>query len=126
LTFSDVEQAKASKHVIVTCEEIVEKSELKNDPGANSIPSFCVDAVVHVPMGAYPTACYKYYDYDPVFLESYKDMALNDDTFTKYLNNFILKTENHSEFLNKITDDKRIEDIRADSETGYSIGMKRK
>ncbi|MCP3900831.1 MAG: CoA transferase subunit A, partial [Desulfobacteraceae bacterium] len=47
LTFSDVEQAKASKHVIVTCEEIVEKSELKNDPGANSIPSFCVDAVVH-------------------------------------------------------------------------------
>ena len=126
LTFADVEQAKASRYVIVTCEEIVETNELKKDPGANQIPSFCVDAVVHVPMGAYPTACFKYYDYDPVFLEQYKSIALDDEKFIKYVNEYILGTENHSEFLSKITDAKRIEDIKADPETGYSIGMKRK
>ncbi|MCK5542515.1 MAG: CoA transferase subunit A [Desulfobacterales bacterium] len=126
LAFADVEQAKASKCVIVTCEQVVEKNELKKDPGANHIPSFCVDAVVHVPMGAYPTACYKYYDYDPVFLEWYKDIAVDNGKFVEYLNDYIFGTKNHSEFLNKITDTKRIEDIKADFETGYSIGMKRK
>jgi len=126
LTFSDVEQAKASKRVIVTCEEIVDKNELKIDPGANHLPCFCVDAVVHVPMGAYPTACFKYYDYDPVFLEWYKEIASDNENFVNYLNDYIFGTKNHSEFLNKITNNKRIEDIKADLKTGYSIGMKRK
>ena len=126
LTFADVEQAKASKYVIVTCEEVVETQELKKDPASNQIPSFCVDAVVHVPMGAYPKACFKYYDYDPVFLEWYKAKALDNGKFNKYLNDYIFGTANHSEFIRKIADNKRIEDIKADVETGYSIGMKRK
>ncbi len=126
LTFADVEQAKASKHVIVTCEEIVEKKVLKQDPGSNHIPCFCVDAVVHVPMGAYPTACFKYYDYDPVFLEQYKSIASDKDRFQKYLDDYIFGTENHAEFLKKAVNDERIEDIKADLRTGYSIRMKRK
>jgi glutaconate CoA-transferase, subunit A len=126
LSFSDVDQAKASKHVIVTCEEIIETNKLKKDPGSNQIPSFCVDSVVHVPMGAYPTACFNYYDYDPVFLEQYKKTAPDNSKFMKYLNDNIFRTENHSEFIKKIIGDERIDDLRADSKTGYSIGMKRK
>ena len=126
LTFADVEQAKASKRVIVTCEEIVTTEELKKDPGANPLPSFCIDAVVHVPMGAYPTACFNYYDYDPVFLEWYKGRASDIEKFKKYLNDYIFETENHSEFIGKIADDKRIENIKADNRTGYCTGMKRK
>ena len=126
LTFADVEQAKASKHVIVTCEEIVAQDELKKDPALNQIPSFCVDAVVHVPMGAYPTACFKYYDYDPVFLEQYKCIGSDNDKFLKYVKEYIFETENHSEFLKKCIGNERIEDIKADIETGYSIGMIRK
>ncbi len=126
LTFADVEQVKASKHVIVTCEQIVETSVLKQNPMLNQIPSFCVDAVVHVPMGAYPTACFNYYDYDPVFLEFYKDKGSDHNKFFNYLDDYIFATENHEEFLNKILNNERIDNIKADSETGYSIGMKRK
>ena len=126
LTFSDVEQVKASKHVIVTCEEIVEKSTLKEDPGSNHIPCFCVDAVVHIPLGAYPTACFNYYDYDPVFLEAYKTIASDYKRFMEYLENDIRGTENHSEFIQKIAGDKRIKSIKADLKKGYSVGMKRK
>ncbi len=126
LTFADVEQAKASKHVIVTCEEIVEKDELKRNPQLNQIPSFCVDAVVHVPMGAYPTACFNYYDYDPVFFEQYKKRALDKDKFAQYLDDYIFATRDHEGFLEKTLGSKRDHDIKADAKTGYSIKMKRK
>ncbi|MEJ2660239.1 MAG: CoA-transferase, partial [Desulfobacteraceae bacterium] len=65
LPYADVEQAKAARHLIVTCEEVVADDRLRRTPEQNQIPFFCVDAIVHVPMGAYPTACYRYYDYDP-------------------------------------------------------------
>ena len=65
LPYADVEQAKAAQHLIVTCEKVAADGELRQTPEQNQIPFFCVDAVVEVPMGAYPTACYPFYDYDP-------------------------------------------------------------
>ncbi|MDP4725914.1 MAG: CoA transferase subunit A, partial [Desulfobacterales bacterium] len=59
LTFADVEQAKAARHLIVTCEELVDVDDLRAAPDHNQIPFFCVDAVVPVPWGAFPTACYR-------------------------------------------------------------------
>jgi glutaconate CoA-transferase subunit A len=67
LPFADVEQAKAARRVIVTCEKIVDDSVLRQRPENNQLPFFCVDAVVEVPWGAYPTACYRHYDYDPAY-----------------------------------------------------------
>ncbi len=85
LTFADVEQAKAARRVIVTCEELVDGDALRENPGANQLPFFCVDAVVHLPMGPYPTACYGYYDYDPAFLNAYRTQAQDDALYATYL-----------------------------------------
>lgn len=52
LTYADIEQAKASRHVIVTCEDLVESGELRKNPGLNQIPFIHVSAVCHVPYGA--------------------------------------------------------------------------
>jgi len=49
LQFADLEQAKASKNLIVTCEEIVETEELRKDPYRNQILNFQVSAVVEMP-----------------------------------------------------------------------------
>ena len=125
LTFSDVEQAKASRHVIVTCDELLPPGILNQDPQANQLPSFCVDAVVHVPFGAYPTACYGLYDYDPAFLDQYRDTAETQEKFNAYVREFILETKNHEGFLQKACG-KRIEELRADPETGYSNRIKRR
>jgi glutaconate CoA-transferase, subunit A len=125
LTFSDVEQAKAAKHVIVTCEELVDSDILKENPDQNQIPSFCVDAVVHVPYGAYPTACYRCYDYDPKYLNEYRRFAEDDGQYKIYLDDFIYKLEGHQALLDKVGTD-RLEKIRADKRTGYAVGLDRR
>ncbi|MGB8424553.1 MAG: CoA-transferase, partial [Desulfobacterales bacterium] len=49
LPFADIEQAKAARALIVTCEELVDTADLRCEPDRNQIPFFCVDAVVPVP-----------------------------------------------------------------------------
>jgi glutaconate CoA-transferase subunit A len=125
LVFSDIEQVKSAKHVIVTCEELVEPDDLKANPDQNQIPSFCVDAVVHVPGGAYPTACYRYYDYDPGYLNEYRRYAEDDMLYKKYLEEFIYGLKDHQALLDKAGKD-RLDTIRADQRTGYAVGLDRR
>jgi glutaconate CoA-transferase subunit A len=124
LPFADVEQAKAARHVIVTCEELVADDGLHKNPDLNQIPFFCVDAVVHLPWGAYPTACYRHYDYDPDYLKAYHQYAQDDEDYKTYLNRFIYKTKDHRAFLD-LADQGQLERIRADARTGYATGLKR-
>lgn len=124
LTFADVEQARASKHVIVTCEELVEPEVLRAEPDRNHIPFFVVDAVVHVPHGAHPTACYGYYDYDAQHLNRYRTLASDDKTFRDYLDEYVLGVTVHEEYLKKIGSE-ALENIRAVSPYGYAPGLER-
>ncbi len=125
LTFADIEQAKAARHLIVTCENLVTTAKLKNQPDSNQIPPFCVDAVVHVPWGAYPTACYRYYDYDPAFLKGYKLQAADDSTHRQYLDRWIFKKTNHQEMMDTV-DPNQLAAIKADKRTGYATGLERR
>lgn len=125
LTFADVEQAKAARRVIVTCEELVADDRLRENPGANQLPFFCVDAVVPVPMGAYPTACFRHYDYDPAFFNDYHDWSRDDDRYIDYLDRYIFGTEDHAAFL-KLRDAGQLDRIQADPRTGYASGLDRR
>jgi len=125
LTFCDVDQAKAARHVIVTCEEIAPPGALSQAPQNNQLPSFCVDAVVHVPFGAYPTACYGRYDYDVQFLNWYKEAAADQAGFDAFICDYILSTNDHSQVVEKACGP-RVSQILADPVTGYSDRVKRK
>ncbi|MDA3792020.1 MAG: CoA transferase subunit A [Desulfobacula sp.] len=132
LTFADIEQVKASKQVIVTCEKLVEKEELRQNPDLNQIPFIHVSAVCHVPLGAYPTAVFGHYDYDSQYLRRFaiaakdqdKNQAKNQDKFKKYQDKYIYGVKDHEAFLN-IVGQERIDAIKADPRTGYSVNMKR-
>ena len=124
LPFADVEQAKAAQHVIVTCEELVTPDDLRDNADLNSLPPFCVGAVCHVPLGAYPTACYGYYDYDPAYLKSYAAFARQEDTFQRYLEKFIFGTNDHGRFL-ALIDPEQLKRIKADPRTGYAPNLDR-
>lgn len=124
LTFADVEQAKAAEHVIVTCEELVAPDDLRDIADLNSLPPFCVKAVCHVPLGAYPTACYGYYDYDPKYLKDYAGFAGAEDTFRAYLEKFVVGTANHERFL-ALIDPEQLRNIKADPRTGYASNLDR-
>ena len=125
LPMADVEQAKAAKRLIVTCEELVTTHELKLQSDSNQIPHFCVDAVVQVPGGAYPTACYNFHDDDPFFLNDYRKFASDDTLYQKYLDDYIHGVKNHRERL-EMAGEERMETIKADPRTGYAVDLDRR
>jgi glutaconate CoA-transferase subunit A len=125
LTFADLEQAKAAKAVVVTCEEIVPAAELRADPDQNALPPFLVDAVVCVPYGAHPTACRFFYDYDPAFLTDYRRAARDDQAWTGFLNEWVYGLAGHDEYLAKIGAPQLVR-IKADPVRGYAIGLDRR
>jgi glutaconate CoA-transferase subunit A len=118
LTFADVEQAKAARHVIISCEELVPREEIRKDADRNQIPFFIVDAVVPLPYGAHPTACNNYYDYDDDHLMLYGRMASSDNDFQAYLDTYIYGTETYAGYLDQIGK-KMLEMLRADPDLGY-------
>ena len=125
LPFADVEQAKAARYLIVTCETLADDDLLRGAPERNQIPFFCVDAVVHLPLGAYPTACYRHYDYDPARLNQYRHAALDDERHQAYLETEIYGPRNHQEMMARI-DPRQLEKIKADPRTGYAVGLDRR
>ena len=126
LTFADVEQAKSAKHLILTCEELVPTDELRENPDRNNIPFIHVDAVVPLPHGAYPTACYGYYDYDPACLWNYARFAKDDDLYREYLQKFVHGVKDHEEFIALNGGKASLEKIKADPVTGYAVNLERR
>lgn len=125
LTFADLEQAKAADTVIVSCEEIVPRSFIRADPDKNSLPSFFVDAIVKVPFGAHPTACFKFYDYDPKHLNLYRKMAEDDSLFREYLDEWVYGVSSHQAYLAKVGTEMLL-NIKASPVLGYAPGLDRK
>ena len=97
--FHDIDIAVAAKNVVVTCEELVTNEEIRRDPSTNSIPPFCIKAVVHAPYGAYPSQCYNYYDYDNAMLKEYGDASKTDETFKAFLKKYVYDVKDHYELL---------------------------
>lgn len=124
LAFADAEQAKASKVVIVTCEELIEDESLKINSEHNQIPFIHVDAVVHQPYGAYPCACHNHYDYDPNFFRMFAECAKNDELFAKYQQDYIFSPKSHNDFL-ELRGKAQLKKVKASKRTGYAIGLDR-
>ncbi|KJS32327.1 MAG: ketoacid-CoA transferase [Desulfatitalea sp. BRH_c12] len=125
LTFADIEQAKAAKTVIVTCEEIVPMDFIREEPDQNSLPHFMIDAVIPAPFGAHPTACHKFYDYDPMHLNLFKKMAPEDDSFKRYLDEWVYPFHSQEDYLEKVGIRDLLK-IRANSALGYAPGLDRR
>ena len=88
--FEDVYKAKGAKKVIITAEEIVDTEYFMKYPERNTIPYFYVDAVVHMPKGAYPTACPNYYDPDYDEIRRYLAMC-REGKVDEYIKEWIEK-----------------------------------
>jgi glutaconate CoA-transferase subunit A len=125
LTFADVEQAKSAKHLILTCDELVDTAVLRQSPDQNNIPFLHVDAVVPIPYGAYPTACYGYYDYDPAFLWRYVRYAKDDNQYKEYLRKFVHGVKNHADFIALNGGQEQLDRIKANPVTGYAVNLAR-
>jgi glutaconate CoA-transferase subunit A len=97
----DTELCLMSDRVIVTAEEIVDSVGWPID-----VTSLRVDAVVHVPRGAWPTSCYPNYALDGAEIMRYAESC--PDRFEKYLASFLESNPQgrvSSLNLNRVRDD---------------------
>lgn len=118
--FHDVDIAVAARKVIVTCEELVENEEIRRNPDLNTIPGFCVDAVVHAPFGAHPSQCYGYYDYDNGYMVEYDEASKTDEGFEAFCQKYVYEAGDHDRYMEKIGL-KRLLSLRVVPGYGYAV-----
>jgi glutaconate CoA-transferase subunit A len=82
------EAVLAAKHAIVTVEEIVD--ELVARPRAVVLPNWVLDAVCHVPNGAWPAYAADYSVRDNAFYEEWDGIARDRDRFTQWMQDNVL------------------------------------
>ncbi|MFQ5849602.1 MAG: CoA transferase subunit A [Candidatus Binatia bacterium] len=99
-TTHEPEMIRASKHTIVTCEEIIDNRQIRSDPERTTIPHIYISAVVHQPWGAHPTSTYRYYDFDAEHLRFYQECArAGDEQFKNYVDRFVFGCESFEDYL---------------------------
>ena len=72
--YEDVLLSRASQKVIVTAERIVGDGYFSGGGCKADIPHFLTAAVVHVPRGAAPGACFGYYEPDDAFIRAFLEL----------------------------------------------------
>ncbi len=90
--------AMASRHTIVTVEEIVD-GPLTAGPGELVLTGIHVSAVVHAPFGAHPSACEPYYLEDLAHLQEYMDAAESPVAFEAYLDRYVRNAPRLADYL---------------------------
>lgn len=88
--FEDILISRAAKKVIVTTEQIVPESKTRLNAERVDIPGFLVNAVVHVPNGAAPAACYRKYEVDDQSLSAFIAMKTKEE-IQEYLKGYETK-----------------------------------
>lgn len=98
--FEDV-MAKASDHVIVSTDEVLDDAAPRPDPRLVSIPAPLVDHVALTPYGAHPTSSPGSYLYDRTHLETYRDLAVEDRT-KDYIATYVTAGDAHEDYLEAV------------------------
>ncbi len=106
------EMIRASRHVIVSCEELVSTDEIRAHPERTTVPFMHVDAVVTQRYGAYPTSVYGYYDYDGDRVAAYQDAArVGSPAIDEYLQRHIWGCGTFDDYLHHATDPIHLETL---------------
>jgi glutaconate CoA-transferase subunit A len=112
VTVSDEDLARASKHLIITCERIVDSEVFRNDPNRTMIPYFCVDAVCEVPFGSYPgNMPFEYFSDEP-HIKEWLTVEKDPNAFKEFLDKHIYSCKNFNEYLEKNGGLEKIEALR--------------
>ena len=112
-TTHETEMVRASKSVIVSCEELISSDEVRRDPDRTTIPYIFADAVVEQPWGAYPTSTYKRYELDEEHLRHYQACArAGGEAYREYLQEFIFDCPTFDDYLKKAAGNERLDQLR--------------
>lgn len=108
-----LEQAMASKKVIVQAEEIIDSEEIRRHPAKTTIPYYFVDAVVHVPFGAYPGTCPGVYVADMPRVGEVIRALDSAEEMQRYLETFVYGMDSFADMLEQRVGVKRLLELKA-------------
>lgn len=123
--FQDIDIAVAARRTIVSCENLIDTEELRREPEKNSLPSLCVDAVIHAPYGAHPSQCFGHYDYDAAMYTEYDQASRSQRGFDDFIETYVTACPTHETYLDRIGAS-TLAGLRVRPGTGYVPGLKRK
>jgi len=83
------EACMASRHVLITAEEIVSSETITSDPNRIIIPGFKVSAVVCAPWGAHPSPVPGYYNRDHEAFIDYRNQSRSPEAFARWRKKWI-------------------------------------
>lgn len=114
LNNSDSDLAKASKHVIITAERIVDNDEIRQSPWKTAIPYWSVDAVIPVSYGSYPGNMEGEYFSDERHLSEWLEAEQDATTYQNFIKKYILDTKDFYEYLQLCGGINRINELRTE------------
>jgi len=94
------EACLASRHIILTAEEIVGPDIISSDPNRVVTPGFRVSAVVHAPWGGHPSPVPGYYNRDHQAFIDYRENSKTPDLFTKWQARWVDGVQSSQDYLN--------------------------
>jgi glutaconate CoA-transferase subunit A len=107
--FCDPLFAKASKHVIVTTDRIVDNSVVRQEPHRTTIPGYLVDAVVEAPFGAHPCSSHGVYAHDEQLISQYIKAGADAATWWRdYLEPYVKEPESLAHYVERVGGAERI------------------
>jgi glutaconate CoA-transferase subunit A len=97
----------ASKHIVITAEEIVEPDIINQDPNRVITPGFRVSAVVHAPWGGHPSPVPGYYNRDHEAFIDYRNQSKTRGDYTKWKKRWVDNVHSRRDYI-KLLGEKRI------------------
>ncbi|HET7265360.1 MAG TPA: CoA-transferase [bacterium] len=97
-----LEAARAARHVLLTCEELVDEDVIRSDPNRTLIPGFLVAAVSVVPAGSHPSPTQGYVNRDDRFYDEYHAETKTRDGFLGWLERMVTGVPDHQAYLARL------------------------
>jgi len=92
----------ASKHIIITAEEIVAPGVIRSDPNRVVTPGFRVSAVVHAPWGGHPSPVPGYYNRDHQGFIDYRNHSKTPGDFGKWEKRWVQNVRGWQDYFNLV------------------------
>ena len=89
----------ASKHIIVTCEELVDHDVIKSSPNLTIVPGFRVNAVVEEPYGCHPFGLPGYRNPDRVMLSRLKEGFSSEELLGSMMDEWVYQPADRAEYI---------------------------
>ena len=95
----------ASRHIIITAEEIVSPELINSDPNRVVTPGFKVSAVVHAPWGGHPSPVPGYYNRDHQAFLDYRMASRTPDVYAKWKKEWVDGIQSSDDYMKYLGDD---------------------